>query len=254
MIRASLEPGAKHFSVFMTGKKDVQAIWRKDTSGSSAGQGSGNAVHDFIWLKLTKRMNIFTGYKSFDGQAWTAVSSPQTVEMDVGDLKVGLALTSHHPRVQTEAIFENFKNSNYFFPSAAPSASPAPTHTVVQSDIGRYNAALPSEVNVQGSKYIVKASGADIWGSEDGFTLTNRKIVGDFDMTVHVTSTETANPWTKFGLIAGDSFDSEAKSIFAVFAPNEGIMMHIRREYRQNTISHNRKYLRPKSIWLRSKR
>jgi hypothetical protein len=252
MVRDSLEPGAKHFSVLMTGKKDVGILWRKDTHRSTHIQGYGNAAHDFIWLKLTKRMNIFTGYKSFDGQEWTAVGRPQTVEMDVGDLKVGLALTSHHSWKQTEAIFENFENSNYFFPSAAPSASPAPTLTVVSSDIGKYNAALPSEVDVQGSnKYIVKASGADIWGREDGFTFINRQVAGDFDMTVHVTSIETAHSWTKFGLMARDSLDSKAKSIFAVFAPNKGTMMQIRREYRQSTRANSRRGHRPKSIWLR---
>ena len=254
MIRASLEPGAKHFSVFMTGKKDVQAIWRKDTSGSSAGQGSGNAVHDFIWLKLTKRMNIFTGYKSFDGQEWTAVGTPQTVEMDVKDLKVGLALTSHHSGKQTEAVFEHFENSNYSFPSASPSASPAPTVTVIASDIGKYNAEYPSEVDIQGSKYIVKASGADIWGREDGFTFINRQVAGDFDMTTHVTSIETPHGWTKFGLMARDSLDSKAKHIFAFFAPKRGTMMHVRQKYRSNTGNNGQRGNRPKSIWLRLKR
>ena len=251
MVRDSLEPDAKHFSVLMLGKKDVGIFWRKDTSGNTYAQGYGNAVHDFIWLKLTKRMNIFTGYKSFDGEEWTQVGTPQTVEMDIGDFKVGLALTSHHTQIQTEAVFENFENSNYFFPSAAPSASPAPTNTQGQVDLGKYNAVLPSELVIEGSKHTIKANGNDIWSREDGFTFASRPVTGDFNMTVRVTSIDAPHKWTKFGLMARDSFDPSAAHIFALLAPNFGFMTHIRSGSRQGTKRHSTHKSRPKSIWFR---
>ena len=251
MVRDSLEPGAKHFSVLMTGKKDVGILWRKDTHRSTHIQGYGNAAHDFIWLKLTKRMNIFTGYKSFDGEEWTQVGTPQTVEMDIGDFKVGLALTSRHTWRQTEAVFENFENSNYFFPSVAPSASPAPTNTQGQVDLGKYNAALPSELVIEGSKHTIKANGYDIWSKEDSFTFASRPVTGDFNMTARVTSIDAPHKYTKFGLMARDSFDPSAAHIFALLAPNFGFMTHIRSGSRQGTKRHSTHRNRPKSIWFR---
>ena len=256
MIRDSLEPDAKHFSVLMLGKNGVGTFWRKDAGRYTYYQGyQRNVVYDSVWLKLTKRMNVFTGYKSFDGEEWIQVGDQQTVEMDVGDLKVGLALTSHHSGKQTEAIFENFENSNYFYPSSAPSASPAPSLTVLSQDIGRYNAALPSQVSIQGSKYMVKASGRDIWGREDGFTFINSQVSGDFDMTVQMSSFEPVHRWSKFGLMARNSLDSKSKYVMTFFAPNIGAsMMHIRKGRGYPTRNYAWASKRPKSIWLRLKR
>jgi len=256
MVRDSLEPDAKHFSVLMLGQYGVGTFWRRDTSGPTSKKGfQFNVVYDSVWLKLTKRMNVFTGYKSFDGEEWIQVGSPKTVEMDVGDLKVGLALTSHNSGKQTEASFENFENSNYFYPSGAPSASPAPSITVLSVDIGVYSAERPSQVSIQGSKYTVKASGRDIWGGEDGFTFLNSQVSGDFDMTVQMSSFEPVHRWSKFGLMARNSLDSKSKYVMTFFAPNIGAsMMHIRKGRGYPTRNYAWASKRPKSIWLRLKR
>ena len=102
---------------------------------------------------------------------------------------------------------------------------------------------------------MVKASGRDIWGREDGFTFINSQVSGDFDMTVQMSSFEPVNRWSKFGLMARNSLDSKSKYVMTFFAPNVGAsMMHIR----QRRSSYSRNYAwatkRPKSIWLRLKR
>jgi hypothetical protein len=144
-------------------------------------------------------MDVFTGFKSFDGEEWEMIGDPQTIEMNATEVKVGLAVTSHHTKKQTEVTFDSYDSDNFFFPSSAPSASPAPSFAKESLDIGRYNAAYPSRVDVQGNKYIVNATGADIWSREDGFTFVNHPVEGDFTMTAHVRSIETAHSWTKFG-------------------------------------------------------
>lgn len=142
---------------------------------------------------------MFEGFKSFDGDDWIQVSSPQTIVMNVDDLKVGLAVTSHHHWRQTEVTFDSYNSDNFYFPSSSPSASPAPSHTHHSLDIGRVHADYPGEVSLQGNGYSVKASGTDIWGSTDGFTFVNHQVTGDFIMTAHVKSIQTAHSWTKFG-------------------------------------------------------
>eukprot|EP00545_Synedropsis_sp_CCMP1620_P000179 CAMPEP_0119010630 /NCGR_PEP_ID=MMETSP1176-20130426/5139_1 /TAXON_ID=265551 /ORGANISM="Synedropsis recta cf, Strain CCMP1620" /LENGTH=1000 /DNA_ID=CAMNT_0006963329 /DNA_START=157 /DNA_END=3159 /DNA_ORIENTATION=+ len=255
MVRDSLDAGAKHFSVMLTGKKDAQITWRPETDERSYGKGhKNNQEHESIWLKLTKRNDVFSGFKSFDGVEWISVDEPRTIVMNATELKVGLAVTSHHTWKQTEATFDSFESDNFYFPSSAPSASPAPSFAHESLDIGRYDSRYPGSVDLQGTKYIVKATGADIWGGEDGFTFINHQVAGDFVMTAHVKSIVAAHSWTKFGLMARDSLDSKAKHVTALIAPNQGTMMHVRKVAGDR--SHNSRRFRgkPQNMWLRLER
>jgi hypothetical protein len=41
MVRDSLDAGAKHFSVLLTGKKDALTLWRTETDARSYAQDYG---------------------------------------------------------------------------------------------------------------------------------------------------------------------------------------------------------------------
>ena len=163
MIRESLAPGAKTFGVFIHGKLSVVNLYRATTDDWIQYRGEQPGASNRVWLKLTKRMNVFTAYRSIDGVSWTIVGTPQTLLMNSTDLKIGLGLTSTNNWRQIEATFDNLDTSNYYFPSAAPSQSEAPSRDITYTparDIGKsYDRRYPSDVGLQKSKYIIMAAG-----------------------------------------------------------------------------------------------
>jgi regulation of enolase protein 1 (concanavalin A-like superfamily) len=258
MIRESMAPGSKTFGVFIQGRMSVVNLYRANTDDWMQSRGEQPGVSNRVWLKLTKRMNAFTAYRSSDGVEWTIVGTPQTLSMNATDLRIGLGLTSSTNWRQIEATFDKYDTSNYYYPSAAPSLSEAPSRDIPHNparDIGRtYNRKFPSDVGLQKSNYIIMAAGVNIWGSEDSFTFVNFTVTGDFDMTAKVTSVLAKNSWVKFGLMARDSLDPKSKQICPMFAPNQGSMIQLRGTYGGSTSNFNQTNEKPKSIWLRLKR
>ena len=254
MIRESLAVDSRFFGVFINARMGVTAEYRSVTAGWHAASPLTNATQFSVWFKLTKRMNVFTAFRSLDGDTWTVVGTPQTIAMDASNLKVGIALTSSSAFRMSEATYEQYDNTNYFYPSAAPSQSMAPSHLIPSLDLGSYDVRYKSEVDLQGTKYIVKASGAGIWGSQDGFTFINFETAGDFDMTTRVFSSNITTTWTKAGLMARDTLDPKSKMIFALFAPLQGTMAHLRSQYGGSTVNFQSYYERTNWVWLRLKR
>jgi hypothetical protein len=254
MIRESMAVGSRFFGVFINARMGVTAEYRSTTSGWHATSPMTNATQFSIWFKVTKRMNVYTAFRSFDGDSWTLVGTPQTIAMDPSNLKVGIALTSSSAFRISEATYEQFENTNYFYPSAAPSQSMAPSHLIPSLDIGAHNVNYKSEVDLQGTKYIVNASGAGIWGSQDEFTFINFEVQGDFDMTTRVFSTNITTSWTKAGLMARDSVDRKSKMIFSLYAPLQGTMAHLRSQYGGSTLNFQPFWERTTWAWLRLKR
>ena len=74
---------------------------------------------------------------------------------------------------------------------------------------------------VENKQLKVKASGADIWGTNDGFHFNYRKIKGDFDIRVNVVSLSKAHLYTKAGIMArADLSDDSPHVYFQVFPDN----------------------------------
>jgi hypothetical protein len=254
MIRESLALDARFFGVFINARMGVTAEYRSVTSGWHSASPITNATQFAVWFKLTKRMNVFTAFRSLDGNSWTVVGTPQTIAMDDSNLKVGIALTSSSAFRLSEATYEQYENVNYFYPSAAPSESIAPSYLIPSLDIGSYDVKYKSEVDLQGTKYLVKASGAGVGGSQDGFTFINFATTGDFDMTTRVFSSNVTTSWTKAGLMARDSLDPKSKMIFALYAPLQGSMAQLRSQYEGSTVNFQPFWERTKWLWLRLKR
>jgi len=256
MIRESLAVGSKFFGVFINAKLGVTAEYRPTTSGWATASTMVNIVQPFIWFKVTKRMNVFTAFRSLDGVVWTVVGAPQTMNMDDSNLKVGLALTSSYTFKMTEASYEDFESTNYFYPSASPTQSLAPSQAIPSLDIGSYDTKYKSEIDVQATKYIIKASGGGVSGSQDGFTFINYEVEGDFDMTAKIISSNFTTSWAKAGLMARDSLDPKSKMIFSLFAPQQGTIATVRSQYGGSAVNFQPfyDYDRTKWIWLRLKR
>lgn len=72
---------------------------------------------------------------------------------------------------------------------------------------------------------IIKANGADIWGSADGCRFVYQEVSGDFEMSARVVSLERANEWSKAGLMARQSLDADSPNAFLNVTPDYGVKM-----------------------------
>ena len=166
MFRSSLDTNAAHFSLFLTGTEGVCAQGRFESGGWSRGWGCVNKGATEAWLKIEKRMNTFTSYVGSqeveDGPiTWSVVRSEEM--NNIGETyQVGLAISSARWQAQ-EVIFTDYDVDAYYFPSAAPSISSAPTIFVPSTDIGSTAIAGSASESTNGG-WVVKASGYDIWG------------------------------------------------------------------------------------------
>jgi|WetSurMetagenome_2_1015567.scaffolds.fasta_scaffold80541_3 hypothetical protein len=71
------------------------------------------------------------------------------------------------------------------------------------------------------SEIIAKATGADIWGKHDEFLFGYKKLNGDFDISVQISSLTPAHKYTKAGIMARtDLSDSSQHVFFQVFPDN----------------------------------
>ena len=77
----------------------------RDPAGATANvSGRFPANYPNTWLRLKRAGNSFTGFASYDGQAWTSLGSA-TISMP-SQVYVGLAASSHNTNQLTAARFE----------------------------------------------------------------------------------------------------------------------------------------------------
>jgi len=111
MARASTAPGSPYAFMLATpevGGNGVDFQWRATAGAGAAnvanGQTGGGSFTSPVYLRLARLGNLFTGYWSQDGVAWTRHQTSQTIAMDAKIL-VGLAVTSHAAGTITTAEF-----------------------------------------------------------------------------------------------------------------------------------------------------
>ena len=104
MIRDSLSAGAKHASMFIFPNNGVQFQSRTSTGNSSTDSITSGFTPPY-WLKVECSGNVFNGYASSDGAAWTWFGS-QTISMG-SSVYIGFAVTSHEDGALCTATFDN---------------------------------------------------------------------------------------------------------------------------------------------------
>ena len=87
MIRESTATGARSAAVVWGPVNQlVEFNRRSTTNGGASGTLTAREIIDPPWLRLTRRGNTFTAYRSPDGQSWSRVGSPQTIAMSANAL------------------------------------------------------------------------------------------------------------------------------------------------------------------------
>eukprot|EP00956_Cyclotella_meneghiniana_P028548 scaffold66814_cov93-Cyclotella_meneghiniana.AAC.1 len=100
MLRYSLSGNSKHFSLFATEKNGLYNQWRSITGGLTSSTPPNKLVSTNLWLKITKRGNVFQAYYKTSSDTfspWNTLGSSQTIYFGSSDdiFYYGIAVTSH---------------------------------------------------------------------------------------------------------------------------------------------------------------
>jgi mono/diheme cytochrome c family protein/regulation of enolase protein 1 (concanavalin A-like superfamily) len=107
MFRETLNANSRHAMMVLTPSNGTAFQYRTATAGTSLNVSAASVPAPNNWLRLTRRGNIFTGYRSSDGVTWTQVGTA-TIPMAAA-INVGLCVTSHANTTRSTATFDNLQ-------------------------------------------------------------------------------------------------------------------------------------------------
>jgi len=249
MVRNSLEQNSAYYGVMKTGDQGSRVQLRNKDGSWTQSHGEDRNDKASSWLRLLKKGNTYTGYKSVDGENWTLIDSRQ---LDiVGDtFYVGLFHYGKQYDILTEVVFEDYNHMVYSWPSASPTITPAPSIVPNSLDIPEYiNDGYSSK---QGDKIMMGGWGHDIWGHNDGFHFLPYEKTGDFQVTAFIESLDFKNQWTKAGVMVRDTLEANSKNVFVALSGTNGAFAQYRPVTGGGSHAQGYKYgANTRSTWLR---
>jgi regulation of enolase protein 1 (concanavalin A-like superfamily) len=240
MMRASLASDAAHAALIVTPHAHGVAFQRRTSTGGTSTHLSGGAGTAPVWLRLTRTGATITASRSDDGIAWTTIGS-DIIAADA-TMQVGLAVTSHDNSQLASASFETVSVTGV----TAPAGLPAPwTH-------GNIGAAAGGGTAVTGGTWTVTGSGADIWGTVDGFQFASQPLAGDGVLTARVSGVPAGHEWAKAGIMLRNTTAPDSAHAFLFVTPQgmNGVALQARRATSGDT-SHLAGVGLSAPVWLR---
>ena len=96
------------------------------------------------------------------------------------------------------------------------------------SDVG--NTGFKTLAAHDNGRYLISASGADIWGTADSFGLIHQDASGDVEVTAKIESITNTNSWAKAGVMVRESLSADSKHAMTVITPGNGASFQRRTE------------------------
>ena len=131
MIRKSLAANAANALICVTPSNGVSFQWRA-SDGASSGYSNSSGLTAPHWVKLVRRGNTFTAFRSHDGTSWTQQGSAQTISMG-NTVYIGLAVTAHNSSRLCTALVDSV--SAFLLPPKAPKNLEATAVSASQIDL-----------------------------------------------------------------------------------------------------------------------
>ncbi|WNG86274.1 PQQ-dependent sugar dehydrogenase [Mycobacterium sp. ITM-2016-00317] len=201
IIKESATAGSKYVLLAVTPENGVTFQYDFDGDGGSAAYTLPNA-----WLKLERQGDVFRGYTSSDGLAWTLVG--ETTLAMAGGVTGGLAVTSHKYDTLNTTRFDN--------------VSIVSGKQWRSTDVG--GTRLTGSTTHSGGTYTLTGSGDDIWGGADQMHLAYQSLPGDGVIVAHVASfTGVTDGWAKAGVIVKQSAAAGAPYALLAVTPANGV-------------------------------
>lgn len=129
------------------------------------------------------------------------------------------AATTYYYRVR--AIADGALSTYSNTASATTASATPPTGTWSQADIGTVGVAGSNESS--GNTITVRGAGADIWDRADAFRFVYRTLTGDCTVEAQVSSLTNTNGWAKAGVMIRESLAADARNVFALVTPTNGV-------------------------------
>jgi hypothetical protein len=107
------------------------------------------------------------------------------------------------------------------FPVLAFAAAPTTSR-----DIGQVAAA--GSTSIANGVYTVRASGADIWGTQDEFRFVYGTLNGDGEITARVDSLSATNSWTKAGVMIRETLTASSRHSYMLVSASNGVFFERR--------------------------
>ena len=252
MIREGTDGGSRFFAITVNGRRPDLEISYRNVVGQRIHEKDRVRLTDTngVWMKLEKRIDTFTAYtKSTDDGPWVKKWQSFTIDMDESQVQAGIYVTGGSTVKAAEGVFSNFANEQHFFPSAAPSASPAPSAKGEEAyDIGSgFFDTYPGSTSYIESqdKWSIEGSGKDIWNNRDGFHLAVLGRMGQqASIVAQVSNLVGNNQWMKAGVMFRDDTptgqDGFEKNVAIVLTKRNGVLMQYRNTTRAKSYTaHN---------------
>ncbi len=141
MIRANLTATAAYTSIFATGSGGWSLQQRLASAGGSTYKWGGAGAAPG-WVRLVRKANLFSVYKSPDGSVWTLVGT-DTITMPA-TVYVGFAVTSHKAAAAATATFSNVTVSG-------PTAGNKPPTVAISAPAGGASYTAPATISITAS-------------------------------------------------------------------------------------------------------
>jgi hypothetical protein len=115
VVREDLSPGARSLHVSVNpvppGRNQLELGGRLTTGGATAAWGGTFVPANIpaVWMRITRVGDLFTGYRSVDGENWIAMGS--TTLALPASVAVGLAVTAHDNTQLATGVFTDFSAS-----------------------------------------------------------------------------------------------------------------------------------------------
>ena len=224
MVREDLSPGARHVSLFATpGTDRGLAFQRRLTPEGFSEHTAGPLLAPPVWLRVGRNGDTVTAYYGTSSRGPWHVVGRQVVPGLRTALYVGLAVSSHVDGTLATARFDNVTYETGTFLNRA-------------QDVGHVG--QPGSTTYDGVVYELQGSGADIWGTADGFhyayTWGYYSPWSINSITARVRSVENTYPWAKAGVMFRELSGSQptpeanARHVMVVVTPGRGIAMQYR--------------------------
>jgi regulation of enolase protein 1 (concanavalin A-like superfamily) len=198
MIRDSLNPNARNAFMLLSPGIGAAFQQRASTGGTTARVSGGSAAWP-VWVRLSRRGNLFTASRSADGQSWKTVSTA-TISMPAATF-VGLAVTARDANLTATATMSNVSIEQS---ATSESTSSPSTATWSNSDVGSPITAGSSTIS--SGTYTVSGAGWDIWDNRDEFQYLYQRVTGDVEIIARLEGITGADEWwSKAGVMLRES-------------------------------------------------
>ncbi len=177
------------------------------------------------WAAVPSASSYNVAYKAVSAAAYTTLAAA-TNSLALTALSCGTDYFYKVQAVCSATATGAFSGDQAFSTSLCDaSCGILPTRWFTQ-DVGPVG--IPGQACYNNGKYRIRASGADIWNTVDGFRYTYKTFNGDGQIVARVDSLDNVNAWNKAGVMFRETVDGNSRHAFMALTSGNGAAFQYR--------------------------